>query len=120
MSNPGSTAPKPGSEAIPMLTEIVEVPAYSAESLPATLRDINWDEVAERVRKQVSEHLAERIGAVLDLELNKALQTALEPAVETISHRLHDSLRERMQAAIDEAVSLEIARVRMKKPDTRS
>ena len=76
MSNPGSAAPKPGGEAIPMLTEIVEVPAYSAENLPATLRDINWDEVAARVRRQVSEHLADRIGAILDLELNKALQSA--------------------------------------------
>jgi hypothetical protein len=120
MSNPGSAAPKPGSEAIPMLTEIVEVPAYSAENLPATLRDINWDEVAGRVRKQISEHLAERIGAILDRELHKALQSALEPAVETISRTLHETLRQRMQAAIDEAVSLEIARVRMKNPDARS
>jgi hypothetical protein len=120
MSNPGSAAPKPGGEAIPMLTEIVEVPAYSAENLPATLRDINWDEVAARVRRQVSEHLADRIGAILDLELNKALQAALGPAVDTISRTLHESLRQRMQAAIDEAVSLEIARVRMKKPDAGS
>jgi len=120
MSNPGSAAPKPGSEAIPMLTEIVEVPAYSAENLPATLRDINWDDVATRVRSQVSEHLAERIGAILDLELHKALQAALEPAIDTVSRTLHESLRQRMQAAIDEAVSLEIARVRVRKPDARS
>ncbi len=103
-----------------MLTEIVEVPAYSAEHLPATLREIDWDEVAGRVRRQVSEHLAERIGAILDLELHKALQTALTPAVDSISHALHETLRQRMQAAIDEAVAIEIARVRVKNPDARS
>ena len=120
MSNSGSAAPKLGSEAIPMLTEIVEVPVYSAANLPATLREIDWDEVAGRVRRQVSEHLAERIGAALNLELQKALQTALAPAVDTISRTLHETLRQRMQAAIDEAVALEIARVRVKNPDVGS
>jgi hypothetical protein len=120
MSNSGSTAPKPGAEAIPMLTEIVDVPAYSADNLPATLREIDWDEVASRVRRQVSDHLAERIGAVLNVELHKALLAALAPAVDTVSRTLHETLRQRMQAAIDEAVALEIARVRMKKPDARS
>jgi len=120
MSNSGSAAPKLGSEAIPMLTEIVEVPVYSAANLPATLREIDWDEVAGRVRRQVSEHLAERIGAVLDLELHKALQTALAPAVDSVSRTLHETLRQRMQAAIDEAVALEIARVRVKNPDVGS
>ncbi|MEI6546786.1 MAG: hypothetical protein WCN85_07185 [Burkholderiales bacterium] len=119
MSNSGSAAPKHGSEAIPMLTEIVEVPVYSAENLPATLREIDWEEVAGRVRRQVSEHLAERIGAVLDLELHKALQTALAPAVDSISRTLHETLRERMQTAIDEAVALEIARLRVKNQDAR-
>ena len=49
-----------------------------------------------------------------------ALQAALEPAIDTVSRTLHESLRQRMQAAIDEAVSLEIARVRVRKPDARS
>ncbi len=120
MSNSGSAPPKPGSEAIPMLTEIVEVPAYSAENLPKALREIDWDEVADRVRRQVNDHLAERIGAVLDVELHRALQTALAPAVDSVSRTLHETLRQRMQAAIDEAVALEIARVRVKHPDTRS
>ena len=41
-------------EAIPMLTEIVDVPRYVPEDLPETLAEVDWGGLAERVRENVT------------------------------------------------------------------
>ena len=48
----GAPAPRrTGSdEAIPMLTEIVQVPRYVPEELPRTLEEVDWSGLTERVR----------------------------------------------------------------------
>jgi uncharacterized membrane-anchored protein YjiN (DUF445 family) len=98
-------------EAIPMLTEVVQVPRYLAEELPASLGDVDWAELAERVRENVTERLTRRSQALLDAQLRESLQTVVDRAAESLASELRASLSQMVRDIVARAVTEEITRV---------
>ena len=45
---------------IPMLTEVVQVPRYDSEDLPQSFAEVDWGDLAQRVRENVLERLLRR------------------------------------------------------------
>ena len=105
-----SSAPAPD-EAIPMLTEIVQVPRYAAEELPGSLEAVDWAELAERVRENVTERLTRRSQALLDAQLRESLQTVVDRAAESLAAELRASLSQMVRDIVARAVTEEITRV---------
>ncbi len=116
MSDPtASAAPAPGrtgpDEAIPMLTEIVQVPRYVPEELPRTLEEVDWSGLAERVRENVTERLSRRSEALLDAALRDSLQTVVDRAAESLATDLRESVMRAVRDLVARAVNEEITRV---------
>jgi uncharacterized membrane-anchored protein YjiN (DUF445 family) len=107
---PGS-APAGPDEAIPMLTEIVEVPRYAIEDLPATLEEVDWSELAERVRVNVTERLTRRSQALLDAQLRDSLEAVVDRAAESLAAELRVSLSQMVRDIVGRAVTEELTRV---------
>lgn len=115
-----------GDEPIPMLTEVVQVPRYDQEELPKTLADVDWGDLAQRVRENVLERLLRRSDALLDAQLQQSLAPVLERAAETIAVEMHDALNRMIRDIVARSVTeeltrlhAEIARRNRKKPDSR-
>jgi uncharacterized membrane-anchored protein YjiN (DUF445 family) len=107
-----SAAARPGpEESIPMLTEIVQVPRYTAEELPETLSEVDWAQLGERVRENVTERLTRRSQALLDAQLRSTLQVVLDRAVESLASELHESLNQMVRDIVARAVTEELTRV---------
>jgi uncharacterized membrane-anchored protein YjiN (DUF445 family) len=106
----GPPAPAPD-EAIPMLTEIVQVPRYVAEELPKSLDDVDWAELAERVRENVTERLTRRSQALLDAQLRESLQAVVDRAAESLASELRASLSQMVRDIVARAVTEELTRV---------
>jgi hypothetical protein len=98
-------------EAIPMLTEIVDVPRYVAEELPETLAEVDWGGLAERVRENVTERLSRRSQLMLDELLRDSLQAAVDRAADALAAELRDSLSQMVRDIVARAVTEEITRV---------
>jgi uncharacterized membrane-anchored protein YjiN (DUF445 family) len=107
---PAPKAPGPD-EAIPMLTEIVQVPRYVAEDLPKSLDDVDWAELAERVRENVTERLTRRSQVLLDAQMRESLQAVVDRAAESLASELRASLSQMMRDIVARAVTEEITRV---------
>jgi uncharacterized membrane-anchored protein YjiN (DUF445 family) len=109
------TSPPPAKaasdEAIPMLTEIVQVPRYTSEELPETLSEVDWAELAERVRQNVTERLTRRSQALLDSQLRGTLEVVLDRAAESLAAELHESLTQMVRDIVGRAVTEELTRV---------
>jgi uncharacterized membrane-anchored protein YjiN (DUF445 family) len=123
---PPSDAPDPGrpdapatarpgaagaDEAIPMLTEIVQVPRYAIEDLPETLEEVDWSELAERVRVNVTERLTRRSQALLDAQLRESLEAVVDRAAESLAAELRASLSQMVRDIVGRAVTEELTRV---------
>jgi hypothetical protein len=111
---PGPRGPAPaagGDEAIPMLTEIVQVPRYAPEELPASLGDVEWAGLAERVRENVTERLTRRSQALLDAQLRESLQNVVDRAAESLAAELRASLSNMVRDIVARAVTEELTRV---------
>jgi hypothetical protein len=114
---PATDAPAPGragagaDEAIPMLTEIVQVPRYVPEDLPRTLEEVDWSGLTERVRENVTERLARRSEALLDAALRDSLQTVVDRAAESLAADLRESVMRAVRDLVARAVNEEITRV---------
>lgn len=109
-SAPRGAEPGPD-EAIPMLTDIVQVPRYAAGDLPASLGDVDWAELAERVRENVTERLTRRSQALLDAQMLESLQTVVDRAAESLAAELRASLSQMVRDVVARAVTEEITRV---------
>jgi len=110
--SPPRPAPAGGSdEAIPMLTEIVQVPRYAIEDLPETLEEVDWSELAERVRVNVTERLARRSQALLDAQLRESLEAVVDRAAESLAAELRASLSQMVRDIVGRAVTEELTRV---------
>jgi uncharacterized membrane-anchored protein YjiN (DUF445 family) len=110
VAGPG-TARSGTDEAIPMLTEIVQVPRYNAEDLPETLTQVDWAELGERVRENVTERLLRRSDALLDNQLRGTLQVVLDRAAETLASELQASLAQMIRDIVARAVTEELTRL---------
>jgi hypothetical protein len=98
-------------EAIPMLTEIVDVPRYVAEELPESLAEVDWGGLAERVRENVTERLGRRSQLMLDELLRDSLQAVVDRAADSLAAELRDSLSQMVRDIVARAVTEEITRV---------
>jgi hypothetical protein len=110
-----SAAPAPrttgSDEAIPMLTEIVQVPRYLPEELPRTLEEVDWSGLTERVRENVTERLSRRSEALFDAALRDSLQAVVDRAAESLAADLRESVMRAVRDLVARAVSEEITRV---------
>ena len=103
--------PQAADQAIPMLTEVVQVPRYTSAELPETLSEVDWAELALRVRENVMERLQRRSELLLDDELKNTLQVVLDRAVESLAVQLHDTLSQMVRDIVARAVTEELTRV---------
>lgn len=116
--DPGATDPPEGldaDDAIPMLTEIIELPALGPATLagPAAPAEIDWNAIEQRVRDDVAERLARRVDTVFVQRLDAAMQGALERATRQFSVELRAALTEATQDLVARAVAEEITRAQL-------
>lgn len=104
-------AAETGDDAIPMLTEVVEVPRYDRSELPRTLVEIDWAQLAMRVRENVLEGLLGRSDAMLDAQLRASLQAVIGRATESLAADLGTTLEQLIRDLVARAVTEEITRV---------
>jgi hypothetical protein len=100
-----------GDDAIPMLTEVVEVPRYDRSELPRTLVEIDWAQLAMRVRENVLEGLLGRSDAMLDAQLRSSLQAVIGRATASLAADLGTTLEQLIRDLVARAVTEEITRV---------
>jgi hypothetical protein len=98
-------------DAIPMLTDVVQLPRYSGSELPAQLNEVDWTALALRVRENVMERLLRRSDMMLDAQLQSTLKVVIERTTETLSLELHDVLSRMIRDLVSKAVSDELTRV---------
>lgn len=98
-------------DAIPMLTDVVQLPRYSGNELPAQLNEVDWTALALRVRENVMERLLRRSDMMLDAQLQSTLKVVIERTTETLSLELHDVLSRMIRDLVSKAVSDELTRV---------
>ncbi|RPH67181.1 MAG: hypothetical protein EHM83_02150 [Burkholderiales bacterium] len=107
----GGATPGEGDDAIPMLTEVVEVPRYDPSELPRTLTAIDWSQLALRVQENVLERLLSRSDALLDAQLRSSLQTLIGRATESLAAELATTLEQLIRDLVARAVTEELTRV---------
>ena len=98
-------------DAIPMLTEIVDVDRYDAEELPQSLSQVDWPHLALRVQENVLERLLGRADLLLDPQLEATLRALLARATETLALELHATLRQMIRDLVARAVTEELTRL---------
>ncbi len=106
-----ASAPEADEDAIPMLTEVVELPRYDRSELPATLTGIDWSQLALRVQENVLERLLNRSGALLDAQLRSSLQAVIGRATESLAADLGETLQELIRDLVARTVTEELTRV---------
>ncbi len=98
-------------DAIPLLTEVIEVPRYDASELPRTLADVDWSQLALRVQENVLERLLSRSDTLLDAQLQANLQTVIGRATESLAAELRTTLGQMVRDLVARAVTDELTRV---------
>ena len=98
-------------DAIPMLTEIVDVDRYDAEELPQSLSQVDWPQLALRVQENVLERLLGRSDLLLDPQLDATLRALLARATETLAVELQATLRQMIRDLVARAVTDELTRL---------
>lgn len=106
-----SLGPANEADAIPMLTEVVQLPRYSGKDLPQSIGEIDWPELTLRVRENVLERLLRRSEVLLDSQLHRSLDTILERASRSIAAELQDQLAVLIREVVARAVTEELTRV---------
>ena len=100
-----------GDDAIPMLTEVVEVPRYDRAELPATLASVDWSQLALRVQENVLERLLNRSDALLEEQLRASLHAVIGRATESLAAELGTTLQQLIRDLVARAVTEELTRV---------
>ncbi len=98
-------------DAIPMLTEVVEVPRYDSSELPGTLTAVDWSQLAMRVQENVLERMLSRSEALLDAQLRANLQAVIGRAAESLAADLGTTLEQLIRDLVARAVTEELTRV---------
>jgi uncharacterized membrane-anchored protein YjiN (DUF445 family) len=110
---PDTPRPRSGpEEAIPMLTEIVEVSRSAVDEPSDPPIEDDWDELAARVREHVTERLAERSRPLIEAALRDSLRQVAERAARVLADELRDALERTVRDAVARAVDEELARLR--------
>jgi hypothetical protein len=108
-SSIASTASQQG--AFPTLTEVMSMPRYSSAELPDTLTEIDWTQLALRVRENVLERLMRRSEVMLDAQLKSTLERVTTRAAESLAAEMHDSLSQLVRDIVARAVNEELTRL---------
>ncbi len=98
-------------EPIPMLTEVVQVPRYDTEDIPESFAEVDWGDLAQKVRENVLERLLRRSDALLDSQIQATLTPVLERAVETVAQEMHDAMTRMIRDTVARAVTEELTRL---------
>lgn len=98
-------------DAIPMLTDVVNVQRYHPDQLPQNFGDVDWGELASQVRENVLERLLRRGDILLDAQMSQALTPVISRAVETMTRDMHDTLNRMVRDIVHRAVTEEITRL---------
>ncbi len=101
----------PGDDAIPMLTEVVELPRYDSAELPHALTDVDWAHLALRVQENVLERLLGRSETLIDDEMQAGLEAVLSRATESLAAELRLTLAQLVRDLVARAVTDELTRV---------
>lgn len=102
---------EPKDESFPMLTEVMQVPRYSSSELPDNLSEVDWAQLALRVRENVLERLMRRSELLLDAQMKDTLTTITQRAAESLAVELHDSLSQLIRDIVARAVNEELTRL---------
>ena len=106
-----STPTPEDEDAIPMLTDVVNVQRYHPDQLPRNFEDVDWSNLAGQVRENVLERLLRRGDILLDGQMNHALAPVISRAVETMTRDVHDTLNRLIRDIVARAVNEEITRL---------
>lgn len=98
-------------DAIPVLTEVVELPRYDAAELPHALTDVDWAQLALRVQENVLERLLGRSETLIDDEMRARLDIVLARATESLAAELRLTLGQLVRDLVARAVTDELTRV---------
>lgn len=100
-----------GDEQVPMLTDVLQVPRYLANELPANLDEVNWTALTERVRSNVLDRLMRSSTQLLDERVAETLQVVVERATANLNLELRDALTTMIKDIVASAVDEELSRV---------
>lgn len=98
-------------DAIPMLTEVVELPGEAAPELPESLAEVDWGALEQRVQDNVIDRLMHRSVDLLDGQLNATLNAVIGRAIDHLSAELHEALAQLTRDLVARAVAEELDRV---------
>ena len=111
LKNPNGNSNQSKDESFPMLTEVMQVPRYSSSELPDNLTEVDWAQLALRVRENVLERLMRRSELLLDAQMKDTLTTITQRAAESLAVELHDSLSQLIRDIVARAVNEELTRL---------
>ncbi|MDO4906165.1 MAG: hypothetical protein Q4A16_11600 [Lautropia sp.] len=98
-------------DAIPMLTDVVNVQRYHQDQLPQNFGDVDWGELAAQIRENVLERLLRRGDILMDAQMSQALTPVITRAVETLTLDMHNTLNRLIRDIVARAVTEEITRL---------
>ena len=107
---PGGGTP-PDDDAIPMLTEVVELPQQSAADLPATLEQVDWAALSRQVQDSVLERLLARPDLLLEPGLRSAVDAVVRRATAQLAVELQSTVAQLVRDAVARAVAEELGRL---------
>ncbi|MFZ9406895.1 MAG: hypothetical protein ACO26U_07350 [Burkholderiaceae bacterium] len=110
LSGHDADAPDGDDDAVPLLTEEVELPA--GHHGPGALDDLDWVDLADRLRQSVMAELGDSVTRLLSARMAESVRLAIGPALSQASASLRADLELRVSEAVDRAVSAEIQRLR--------
>jgi hypothetical protein len=99
-------------DAVPLLTEEVQLPPGLQTALPGALDALDWVALADRLREAVMSELHDGVAQLLSARMAESVRAAIGPAIAQAGAALRADLEDRVSEAVDRAVSAEIQRLR--------
>lgn len=116
-TEPPEDGAPPEDDAIPMLTEVIELPQYSAPDLPSTLDQVDWAVLARQVQDKVLERLLSRPDLLLEPGLRSALDAVVQRATAQLAIELQGTVAQLVRDAVARAVAEELGRLQARIAD---
>ncbi len=110
ISKPPATAART-EEQFPTLTEVMSVPRYPSSEIPDSIDEVDWPELAARVRENVLERMMRRSEVLLEGSLDQILQNITNRAAQQLAVELQDALGQVMRDVVARAVNEELTRL---------
>ena len=99
-------------DAVPLLTDEIVLPTGLRPSEPGAIDELDWVELADRLRDAVMAELGDSVTRMLSVRMAESVRAAIGPALSQASAALRIELESRVSEAVDRAVSAEIQRLR--------